>query len=248
MTQTSFAKIKSGWCARRNSINKRKKSKESTREREKRRIGGGSTINPLRFSPPVRSLSPSFGRFISALPSTGFGLPFSFRSRIPRPPSGGKTTLSLLFTTSSYRRAAPYYSSYVNEFRLIIWERSHTENENGGNVGVRGLAPKRGWRCFRYTVKDYPWIHCDGTLPALENFSSPISFSLSPALFLSFLLSLSRFLRSTFFVPLLSLLPSFLSLPATLAHKRHPSLCRPVLFISRCLAAPWHSYYTGFVF
>lgn len=122
---------------------KGRKIKRDTRKRkEKDRWRFHHKPAPI-FS-PCRSLSPSFGRFISALPSTRFGLPFSFRSRIPRPPSGGKTTLSLLFTTSSYRRATPYYSSYVNEFRLIIWERSHTENENGGNVGVRGLTPKRG--------------------------------------------------------------------------------------------------------
>lgn len=90
---------------------------------------------------PFRSLSPSFGHFVSALPSSRFNLPSSSRSHIP---IQSKITLSLLFTTSSYRRATPYYSSYVNEFRLIIWERSRTENENGGNVGVRGLAPKRG--------------------------------------------------------------------------------------------------------
>ena len=119
---------------------------------------------------------------------------------------------------SSYRHAAPYYSSYVNEFRLIIWERSRTENENGGNVRVRGLAPKRGWRCFRYTVKDCPWIHCDGTLPALENFSSLISLSLSLfSLSLSLSLSPSLFLFLfliffTFFVHFSSFLPSFLFL------------------------------------
>lgn len=149
-----------------------------------------STVNLFRLSPPLVLffyptvvLSLLYLQLVSvSLFCFALASPSSFRS---------KTTLSLLFTTSSYRHAAPYYSSYVNEFRLIIWERSRTENENGGNVGVRGLAPKRGWRCFRYTVKDCPWIHCDGTLPALENFSSPISLSFSPSAFLFLFLVLS---------------------------------------------------------
>jgi len=121
---------------------KGRKVKRDTRERERerKRINGAPHRKPAPTFSSSRSLFLFFRRFISAsirFSLFRFAFAFSFSSR-------NKTTLSLLFTTTSYRHAAPYYSSYVNEFRLIIWERSRTENENGGNVGVRGLAPKRG--------------------------------------------------------------------------------------------------------
>lgn len=140
-TQTSFAKIRSGRYAHRNSINKRRKVKRDTKKRKEK--NGWSIINPLRFSPsvvPFLRLS-----VVLSLPCLQLVSVSLFRFALASSSSfQNKTTLSLLFTMSSYRHAAPYYSSYVNEFRLIIWERSHTEDENGGNVEVRGLAPKRG--------------------------------------------------------------------------------------------------------
>lgn len=110
-----------------------------------------SAFRSLYLHPPFNSfLPPSFSFRFHPLPSLlSHSSGIKLFSSSPR-----RTSLSPLFTASPYRLAAPYYSSYVNEFRLIIWERSRTENS--GNEGVRGLAPERGRRRFRYTVKDCP--------------------------------------------------------------------------------------------
>lgn len=62
---------------------KGRKVKRDTRKRERRRIGEALHRKPVPTFSSSRSLFLPYGRFISALPSTRFGLPFLFRSRIP---------------------------------------------------------------------------------------------------------------------------------------------------------------------
>lgn len=61
---------------------KGRKVKRDTRERERER-GEAFHRKPVPTFSSSRSLFLPYGRFISALPSTRFGLPFLFRSRIP---------------------------------------------------------------------------------------------------------------------------------------------------------------------
>lgn len=205
----SPAKIKRGWCIR--------KAKEKEGKRKGKDTVGCS--NPILWLflhslyPSIVSLSPlsslhlAFCHSFVSLSHTSS--PSSFRVKTLFVPPD-RLSLSPLFTASSYSHAIPYYSSYVNEFRLIIWERSRTEND--GNEGVQGLAPKRGRRRFRYTVKDCPWIHCDGTLPALENFSSLLSLFLSLAFSASPSSSTSSFsFLHPFLCPRAQMLPTLLS-------------------------------------
>lgn len=128
-------------------------------KRAERRQGKGERIRDskgrlnhkpgaLRLSFPSRSLPLLFYSFLSLLTSSGFPLwffpvtPFPFRCKTILPPSLPSLGDPLFLLFSRRRvvaapRTAPYYSSYVNEFRLIIWERSRTENDR--NEKVRGV-------------------------------------------------------------------------------------------------------------
>lgn len=132
------------------SSQRKRPKRRQAKERERHEIyysKGRFTIN-LTLRLFSHSLPLPFGRsiplvFLSLLTRSCFPR-WCRSSPLPHSLSGAKlfslvpssATLFLLF--SRQRRAAPYYSSYVNEFRLIIWERSRTENDR--NERVRGFS------------------------------------------------------------------------------------------------------------